>query len=144
MTIFCGKLRFSASRSAYPVRHAHSWGQRLRGSISTLTLERNRALRSLLKTFLRPFTRLFRAKVRPEWGNEKSPCGNDDAVGVNASATPFDQFWSDLKAGRTGEVRQEPNVAFFRKKRQFRLIVDDRGLMLVLHTCDLNLKRIAE
>ena len=52
---------------------------------------------------------------------------------------------SGPKAARTGEVRQEPNVAVFRKnKRQVRLIVDDRGPPLALHTCDLNLKRIAE
>ena len=86
------------------------------------------------------------AKVMPEWGNGKSPCGNDDVVGVSASATSSDRrkFWSNLKAGRTGEVRQEPNVAVFRKKGQFHLIVDDRGPLSVLHTCNLNLKRIAE
>ena len=52
------------------------------------------------------------AKVRPGWGNGKSPCGND-VVGVSASATPSDRrkFWSNLKAGHTGEVRQEPYVS---------------------------------
>ena len=52
------------------------------------------------------------------------------------------KFWSNLKARRTREVRQEQFSA--KKKRRFRLIVDDRGPVLVLHTCDLNLKRIAE
>ena len=81
--------------------------------------------------------------MSPEWGDGKSACGNDDVVGVSATVTSSDrkQPWSSLKAGRTGEVRQEPNVAFFRKeKRQFRVIVDDRGPMFLLHTCDLNLK----
>ena len=73
-----------------------------------------------MKSLLWPFIGLFMAKVRPEWGNGKSPCGNDDVAGVSASATPSDRrkFWSSLKAGGTGEVRQEPNGSFPQKKKK--------------------------
>ena len=57
---------------------------------------------------------------------------------VSASANLADrgQFLSNLKAGRTREVRQEPNVAFLRKRSNFVVLL----MVAVQCTCNLNLK----